>query len=231
MLYIVPSRGRPANIVDLIKAWEATRHFAELWICIDDDDPKIGEYKSIPLPSWARMFVGPRTGLGPTLNHYAFQYIRMTRNHPDWPMCIGFMGDDHRPVSGKWDLKIQHAADHNCDRSVIYGNDLLQGHLLPTAVAITADIVETLGYFCPPSMRHLYLDNAWADIGRAVGNLVYLPNVIIEHCHPVNGKAEWDDGYREVNGGQMYAEDSRAYQAWQAQIDWPIKLRELGGIA
>ena len=45
---------------------------------------------------------------------------------------------------------------------------------------------------------------AW---GRALGSLTYRDDVVIEHLHYINGKAEQDDLYREVNADSMYAHD------------------------
>lgn len=223
MLYIVPSRGRPRNVTALIEAWAATRTGpSHLWIAVDDDDPTLNEYREQldDLPDFAQLFIVPRKRLGPTLSDLAVVAQKM--GYRD----IGFMGDDHRPRTHGWDALLAKAVD-GYSAGVYYGNDLIQGPNLPTAVLMTGDIVQALGYFCPPGMTHLYLDNAWKDIGAAVGNLRYLPNIVIEHVHPIAGKAEWDDGYREVNAGEMYAADKLAYDAWVADPSW---REALGGI-
>lgn len=74
--------------------------------------------------------------------------------------------------------------------------------------------METLGYFNPPGCDHLYLDNAWKLIGERLGTLRYLPDVVIEHVHYVNGKAPQDALYAEVNDESMYRHDGAAYQHW-----------------
>jgi len=82
---------------------------------------------------------------------------------------------------------------------IVYGNDLLQGEMIPTAVFMTADIVKALGYFCPPTLLHMYLDNSWKDWGQGADCLRYLPDVIIEHMHPGTGKGSFDSVYAESN--------------------------------
>lgn len=227
MLYIVPSRGRPHNVEQLLEAWEATRGCAYLWICVDDDDPQLEAYEKLTMPEWAKLRVAPRMRLGPTINHYTTEYL--STNYPLKSLdMIGFMGDDHRPRTKDWDLKILGAAHAVQDIGVIYGNDLIQGKNLPTSVAITTNVINELGYFCPPGVMHLYLDNAWADIGRALEKLIYLPGVIIEHCHPIANKGvQWDDGYREVNSGQMYDKDNAAYMEWSMNGEWRERLKAL----
>lgn len=226
MLYLVPSRGRPGNAEELIKAWGATRSYARLWICVDDDDPALKDYKRIPLPPWVELKVNARLRLGGTLNVWACDAIQQDFE------TIGFMGDDHRPRTPRWDLRIQEAISAAGGAAVVYGNDLLQGRNLATAVAMSANVIDSIGYMVPPGQTHLYLDNAWMDMGRMVGNLIYLDDVVIEHVHPIAGKANWDALYAEVNSGEMYSADRAIYEKWLAEEDpftgWSERLRALG---
>lgn len=226
MLYLVPSRGRPGNASELIAAWEATRSFAKLWICVDEDDPTLKEYKRIPLPPWVQLKVNARLRLGGTLNAWAMQAIQ------DDFQVIGFMGDDHRPRTPRWDLSIQEAISDAGGAAVVYGNDLLQGRNLATAVAMSANVIDSIGYMVPPGQTHLYIDNAWGDMGKALGHFIYLERVVIEHLHPIAGKAQWDDVYKEVNSGEMYTADQAVYEAWHAEeqpfTGWRERLAALG---
>jgi radical SAM superfamily enzyme YgiQ (UPF0313 family) len=110
---------------------------------------------------------------------------------------------------------------------VAYGNDLLQSENLPTAVMLSKAIVSALGGMVPPKLRHLYLDNFWKRLGEDLGNLVYVPQVIIEHCHPLAGKAEWDEGYRLVNAREMYSFDALVYDNYIKSEDYQVLLRDL----
>ena len=115
------------------------------------------------------------------------------------------------------------------DTGLVYGNDLLQGQNLPTQVAMTTDIVQILGYMVPPSIRHLYVDNFWLQLGRKLGRLKYLDGVIVEHMHPGAQKADWDEGYTRVNEQGMWDADKKAYRKYMAarfQTDL-AKLRPL----
>ena len=77
-----------------------------------------------------------------------------------------------------------------------------------------ARIPATLGYMAPPTLRHLYVDNVWLDWGRGLGMLRYLHDVVIEHLHPIAGKADDDERYRLVNTGTMFSRDEEAYKAY-----------------
>lgn len=214
MLYLCPSRGRPKNIRELLESWEATRTHAELWICVDSDDPQVVQYRKIQMPSWATLHVGQRLRLGPTLNLYAARYLNQQYMAANRGNIIGFLGDDHRPRTPGWDQVISDTAKQT-GTSVLYGDDRIQGPNLPTAVALTTDIVKTLGYMVPPGAIHLYLDNFWLYIGKSIGRLKYLPGVVIEHVHPITGKVPSDPGYAEVNSSEMYAHDEKVFNDWK----------------
>lgn len=209
MLVVVPSRGRPANVTALIGAWKQTRTYAQLLIVADhDDDVLDGYYGAVETaPDWVTLAVTERKRLGPTLNEYAVSNSSLYD-------IIGFMGDDHRPRTPGWDRRLATAIAALGGVGLAYGNDLIQGVNLPTAVWMSSCIVETLGYMVPPGMIHLYLDDFWKALGLRLQRLAYLSDVVIEHMHPVAGKAEWDDRYAEVNAGSMYENDGRVFQAY-----------------
>lgn len=208
LAYIVPSRGRPDNIKELLRAWQETVEIntTTIYVVVDSDDPQRTDYFRI-----CDAFSGeqvnyveyngngadvspPFARLGEILNVVSKHIIEAD---PDVE-AIGFMGDDHRPRTVGWDVEIIKVLRF-LGKGVVYGNDLVQGPNLPTAVAMTANIPKALGYLVPDGLSHMFLDNFWRDLGNAIGALSYLPEVIIEHCHPLAGKAEWDDGYRAVN--------------------------------
>lgn len=219
MAVFVPSRGRPHNIAQLIDAWQDTFSWhADLFVALDEDDPSLPDYLALDWSSraWTGNVVGPRRRLGPTLNWLA-------ENYPAYG-AIGFMGDDHRPRTPYWDETIVNVLNEM--GGIVYGNDLFQGERLPTAVFMTADIVRTLGWMCPPGLVHLYLDDAWKALGVGMGKLRYLPEVVIEHVHPAAGKAPMDAGYTEVNSGEQYAADGAAFEEFK-RAGLPAALEKL----
>ena len=203
MCVIVPSRGRSANVRALKEAWDATAALAHLTVAVDADDPSRDAY----LAEAGDVVLGPRLRMAGTLNKVALE--RATRYD-----YIGFMGDDHRPRTAGWDEEIRETLA-KMGTGIVYGDDLLQGKNLPTAVFMTSNIIRALGYMAPPGLIHLYLDNFWLDLGTAADVLRYLPDVLIEHMHPTNGKAPMDAGYAEVNDPAMYAADSETYVTYR----------------
>ena len=209
LLVIVPSRGRPHAIHELWSAWQATTTGAvSLLVAVDDDDPTLDAYVEVCARFDLELVVGPRLRLGGTLNKLATE--RAQRHY-----ALGFMGDDHRPRVVGWNERFV-AELRNLGTGIVYGDDLLRGEALPTAVAMTSDIVMTLGYMVPAGLEHLWCDNAWYDLGHGIDRIAYLPDVVIEHLHPAIGKGDWDDTYRECNSEAQNDADLEKYRTWAA---------------
>jgi hypothetical protein len=208
-LYLVPTRGRPANAVRLIERFNATSTAdARLLLILDDDDPELENYRTAltsPDLDGQRFsyIVGPRLRLGPTLNRYAPDYAQHFET-------IGFMGDDHVPETPGWDRTLIDETKRT--RGIAYGNDTVHGPGLPTAVLMHSSIINALGYMVPPGLIHMYLDNFWRDLGTGLAALVYRGDVVIRHVHPIVQGAPWDEGYVEANS--FMGPDGERYQAY-----------------
>lgn len=201
-LLIVPTRQRGAKADEFLWAFNSHAHGdVDLLFAIDEDD--VQSYVARP---GVKYEVNPRMGLNGTLNHVATKYC-------DVYDYIAFMGDDHRIRTDNWDEKLIGDGEKYL---VSYGDDLLQGENLPTAVLLDAEIVRVLGYMSPPSMRHMYLDNFWKTLGENLGTLRYHPEVIIEHMHYFAGKSEPDAMYLEVNDQKIYDADHDHFQWYLA---------------
>lgn len=213
LIVIVPTRGRLANIRALVDVWHETGTTARLEFGMDADDPTVDEVVGPLLGGhdhpWLSIVVGQPVGMAGTLNALA-------RMHASDYRYIGFMGDDHRPRTPGWDRTIVSGLD---DRAfgIGYGDDLVHGPALPTAVVVSSAIVRTLGWMAPPKLQHLYLDNFWLTFGEALGSLRYFPDVVIEHMHPIAGKAPMDEGYERVNAGAIQAHDQAEYERWKTE--------------
>lgn len=205
---VVPSRGRPGNVADLVQAWVATSTGdAVLVVAVDDDDPELGGYLDLGLaarePDITLLVQAAPGSMVAALNAAARD---LARRH----FAVGFLGDDHRPRTAGWDGEVVDVL-RELGTGLVYGNDLLQGENLPTAVFMTSDIIRRLGHMVPPTLQHLYVDDTWKAWGQGLDRLRYLPDVVIEHLHPVAGKAPMDAGYARVNHPSVYARDQAMF--------------------
>lgn len=224
MCVLVPSRGRPSNIDRLATAFATTNSSARLIVAIDADDPLIDDYTDTARAWNFDLEVGDPSRIGPILNRLAPALAEQYD-------VVGFMGDDHLPRTEGWDTRLEAAAG---EWGVAYGNDLLQGERLATAVFIGSGIVSTLGYYVPPGLKHLYFESPWMAWGRTVESLTYLDDVVIEHLHYINGKAEQDDLYRDVNSEGMYAHDGARWAEYRdggELLADVLKLRAAAGVS
>lgn len=207
LIVIVPTRGRLQNSLRLFEAFKKTSTVSKIVFAIDFDDTETYQplVSSIYGDPKVEVVVGKTQGMNATLNYWAKVYSV----NCDF---VGFMGDDHLPKTDSWDqLLIESIGDRI---GVAYGNDLLQQENLPTAVVMSSVIVSTLGWMAPPKLKHLYLDNFWLNLGKELGNLNYLKDVIVEHLHYVNGKAQSDERYEVVNSSDMYNHDLREFEKY-----------------
>jgi hypothetical protein len=205
MIILVPTRGRPMNATALLAAHEELSAASDLLFIIDANDPEHDQYHFEVGAERCMTIENQTRGMAYPINKAANAIAKQDKYD-----FFAFLGDDHRPRTAEWDLQLMAAMQRQ--PSMAYGNDLLQGKRLPTMIVMTSDIVKALGGMVPPNMKHLYLDNFWKKLGEDLGALTYLDDVIVEHMHPVAGKAEWDEGYKEVNAQEVYSFDALAYQ-------------------
>lgn len=204
MMIVVPTRGRPHVVSEMIETFALTRTgIAELLFAVDQSDTSVADYVMAlgGCPPWVHYMVGPSTNMAEALRAGVSRAIGTSE-------VVGFMGDDHRPRTFGWDAQMDAAARRG---KICYGDDLIQGANLPTHVVMPAEIPRLLHGIVPQVFVHMYLDNYWKALGEGVGNLEYLPHVIVEHMHPIAGKAAWDDHYKRVNAGAIYAGDAAAF--------------------
>jgi hypothetical protein len=235
---IIPSRGRP------LAAWRAARTAAgtasqrntQIVVAVDgphsqDDreaylritayDPALGGTPHQHRASSAVTFNDQHRGMVATLNDIARRVVgtELTADHTCRLVSCsqvthgGFMGDDHRIYTEGWDQTLAMAAG---PAGIAYGDDLNMGHRLPTAVVMSADLVRLTDYMAPPQLGHLYVDNYWLELGRALGTIAYCPQVVIEHLHPSLGKSPDDEQYRRVNSPEQFAADGDEWKRYRA---------------
>jgi hypothetical protein len=215
LVTIVPTRSRPEAVERVVAAWEATGAFvegAELLFVVDRDDPRCAEYRAALITcreGVSGTYIDVWRPLVPKLNTIATS-LAVGR----YAYALGFAGDDHLPRTEGWvgrylaELRAQGTGIVSCP-------DGYRPDDLPTQWAMTADIVRALGAMVPAPVEHLYCDDAVRALGRGADCFGYLDDVLIEHMHPVAGKAERDPQYDRVNGRAQYKGDRRAYHLWR----------------
>lgn len=232
---IVPTRSRPEAALQVVAAIGETRQIytTSVVLAVDSDDPMMPLYRDVAntRPDIARIEVVKGGWMVAALNEAARRVVANPQ-----VTAVGFLGDDHRPRTPGWDAAYLSAL-RELGAGVVYGDDLLQHEFVPTQCAMSASIIRQLRWMAHPSLKHMYVDTLWRDMATAGKRLRYLPDVIVEHLHYLNGKSIEDDGYKRVNAPEVFADDERAFRHLHASgqvramgaIITQLALRELAG--
>ncbi len=221
---IVPTRGRPGNVRKVIDAWDFTNAWdhADLVLAVDADDPEIQGYQDLVDEFWqATGEEASDTALSlveiPVWMPMVHKLNAVARQVADKYRALGFAGDDHLPRTIGWAARYLKVLGE-LGTGMVYGDDGYQGAKLSTEWAVTSDVVRSLHRMVPADVEHMYCDNAMMDLFGGAGAMRHLPEIRIEHMHPVAGKAETDAQYQRVNHRDQFGKDRRAYEHWKRDI-------------
>ena len=200
-LVIIPARGRPKAAEEAFAALKEHSVISDFMIGLDDDDAH-----NYPEIEGVIREVNPRLKMNGTLNLLVGKY-------QDKYETISFMGDDHLVRTDGWD-ELLYSSIKERGYGISYANDLFQGANLPTMVMMSTNISKELGFFAPPKLIHLFMDNFWKVFGQVTDCLTYHPDVIVEHMHYMAGKSQSDAQYLEVNSSDVSNHDALAFKEY-----------------
>lgn len=123
--------------------------------------------------------------------------------------------DDFIYHTKDWDKILIEEIESRGGLGIAYGNDLFNGRNLPVTSVISANIIRSLGWLQLPGLQYLYGDMVWKFIGETIGFLYYRHDVIIEHEHARNHKADNDSVYEKTNSREVYDADGKVYDQWR----------------
>lgn len=203
-------RNIPAQ--EAFASWKATTEgMSDFYYGVDFDDEH-----NYNIPEGALVLRNERLRLVPKLN-------KMCEALVDKYDYVYFLGDDHRFLTPGWESAWIADAEAAGGNAIYYGNDLLQKEALPTAVFMSTWIIKELGYMAPPCLQHMYADNFWKDLGKALSILRYYKDLIIEHKHHSARKSKVDSQYKEVAG--LMDTDGRQYRKYlKAQFNLDVDM-------
>lgn len=179
---LIPTRSRPKRLKFALESARRTaKEPFEVLTYVDSDDPKKGQYEDV--------YIGPPVGTSKAL-----LYLISQVKTPFF--MIG--SDDIEFKTQDWDEKLLDAFPK--DRlAVVYGKDNYKDNC--NHFVMSREWVDLIGAW-PDVFYHFGPDGWVAEVAKAAGVLIKVPDVIIEHLHFKVGKAEKDDTYmRTRNGG------------------------------
>jgi hypothetical protein len=201
---LVPTRGRPHNLERLARAAKETcttdyQIFARL---DNDDKSKYPELENV------KYSIGERIFYANSVNETAKSAADEGFTH------LAILGDDVLPETIGWDEKLISSLD---GLGVVYGSDGLEhlhGEDLPTHVVVPVEMYNRLGWIGLPTLRHLFCDNVWRELGRAT-KFIYRQDVKLSHLHRWNKAAPDDKTYQEANDKKKRDLDRMAFEEWR----------------
>jgi glycosyl transferase/beta-hydroxylase protein BlmF len=194
----------------------------ELLFYVDDDDPKIDEYKS----------------RFPRDNHYStVTYDKPRPVGCSWNViaekCTGdvmIMGNDDLVYKTQgWDIHLENRVSKFDDEIYLaWFNDKINQHRHCAFPIVSRKWYDTLGYFTPGIFEFLYNDTWLYDIGRRVDRCAYMPHVVAQHLHFSQDISLMDETYARVRRDGQTARDKRLYENTEnSRINAANKLREV----
>ncbi len=201
---ICPTYGRPKSFNQIFENWQQhNTDLSDFYFVFEENEVHLQQQtqaKSIIAPSGTRGMVRPLNFAANILSQH-YKYIL-------------FVGDDHRFRTADWDAQFIQAFENLNGTGYVYAPEGYHNENLATACAFSSNIVRAIGYACLPTLKHLFVDVYWMDMMAELGK-AYLPNVFIEHMHPVYGKSNWDENYTAVNDTAIGEHDKQTYEHWK----------------
>ena len=218
LLVITPSRGRPWHLQRLANALRDTCQLdTDLAVAVDDDDPRLTDYKDLGL---ADLQVGPRANLTTLTNRIALERAGDYR-------YLASLGDDHVPRTSGWDRELCGEIEKMGGTGFAYAAG--SRWVIPEAIVMSSDIVTALGWMANPRCGHYKIDDTWLMLGLAARCIAYRHDVMVEHMQfgipydpldPGKGmKAVKDDTYAEALAPEKMAPDVIGWYDWQDDPD------------
>ena len=133
------------------------------------------------------------------------------RTFPDEPW-YGFIADDEFPLTHGFDKILVEAAGA---WNVAHGDDGVNGgRRAQGVVCLGGDLVRAVGYLALGECWHWYaFDDLWEMLGKdGVCRRKFMPEVKVDHRHPLHGKGRRDATYAE--GERRAAQDFQAFGRW-----------------
>jgi hypothetical protein len=204
-MWLLPTRNRPEACQELLEAMIETE-VPRVAVMIDGP-----QYDMVWPSHWRIHQSDVHLEMGGALN-------LLYKLYPNEPW-YGLITDHSRPLTRNWSQKIESAIK---PRSIVLVNDT-KNRLNPagkrritSASVYGGGLVRSLGWVWLDKVTHMYGDDAWEDIGHALGVIKYLPDVIVKDLLVREGEIPRDENHNRLFMGKPYIErDKKAYTLWR----------------
>lgn len=199
-MWILPTYRRPERCQETLDSIAAAGPSeGVVWV----DGGGVDDYTSMVMPNgWRTIYSLENLGVCGALNAALAKF-------PDEPW-YGFVTDDSIVRTHGWSAALVKQAGRNGFANS--GDNWQANRRMHGAVVFGGDLLRAIGYWAPPTLNHSGVDDAWERLGQALSNWTHVPQVLVEHRHHGNGKAEQDESYRKSQAS--FDDDRIAFSLW-----------------
>ncbi len=222
--FVVPTKSRPLLYKRLVDSVEQTKSkdgdYSELWAVIDSEE--LPQYEEVMQGKLNSLITPGSPELQEKLNYgakFMFDY-----------KYIGTFSDDVVVHTQDFDELIIDWFDQHPETQIIYCNDMYVKDQLATHWVVRREVYEALGFFALPVLKHMFVDNFWTKLGKDSETIYYFPDIIWEHRHFANHKAELDDTYKLSNTQEIMNADEKAYDRFIYSDEYQKLVNLLKGL-
>lgn len=176
-LWLLPSRRRPESLINFFAAATATGMKTGGLILIHEDemDEMQERYLEIKLPPGWSWWTTKGEGYAAKCQEVIAD--EQTKDY-DW---IGILADDLQPETPDWDGRLIARIDGT---NLVAANDGWQSpKRMNGAHVFSRPLLDAIGYFSPPGMAHLFVDDIWETLGSDTGCITWEMGVMVRHRH------------------------------------------------
>lgn len=209
LLVILPTRGRPAQVLSVIAEYRAKAGMPiTIEVIIDDDDPTMMASNVLQRLS--------ALGCVVTVGRHKSKIDACNGGKiRDWEVLL-LASDDMMPIADGYAVRVMEAMEEHFPHldGAIYFDDGYQGENLCTLPIFGRRLYDQFGYVYEPSYTSLFSDTEQTCVLRALGRLQYIDEKIIEHRHHVWGRSPKDALYQKNDA--FWEKDKAVYESREA---------------
>jgi hypothetical protein len=213
--WFLPSYGRPEKLLALRDAPGGMPE--DVVVLVNEDDPRRADYEATS--PWMIHLI-------PAGSRVCDAWREVYRMFPH-EAYYGVTSDDCIPMTPGWHDKMVEAAGkhHFANPRGGFG----WPKKMRTSLCIGGDLVRAMGCLAPDGFNHNFVDDVWDLVGSTFRLIVALPDVTIEHQHPIYGTAERDETY--ARGSADFEKDRARFEEWKRGSEWVEMANRVAAVA
>lgn len=197
-IWLLPTKGRPAQIARFFEQWRKTAANTPGWLIVNAEEDR-SIYNGVEMPANWGILSTTATCVADAVNQ-----ALIVAAEREW---VGLLCDDLSPETMEWDrILVEQSKPWN----IVASANGSQEQRLHGALVYGGELLRAVGWMYPPGIKHSFHDDAWELIGERCLNIVKAEIVMVRHLH--GGTV--DETGRKRNS--YWNDDEKAWLKWRA---------------